>query len=345
MPTLQLAATDLDRAVRAVTRHGARTNIAPAEGLHLAATLSLNLLAAARQCDAHGWPLDGIRDAVGAARAVYAQSPFIRRLQEWPRGYPGDFETVEYILEQRNRATPGTLAYYLEQYALDSPIAQQHRNKVALQAQTLLDAVADAEEEGRAARILVLACGSGADVALVQRSLVRRDVQIVLLDQDHDALAFAMARLGALRDRVAPVGRNVLKGLGSVRDLGPYDLVLAGGLFDYLPDAVAVSLLRYVHDRLLAPGGRMFFTNIAEDDPYRLWIECLGNWNLIHRSAADVSRLAARAGFVDAATEVGRDRTGLALIVSCQRLGEGEAAVAPIEARSGALDDGQSASA
>ncbi|MEZ5289144.1 MAG: hypothetical protein R2712_30940 [Vicinamibacterales bacterium] len=42
--------------------------------------------------------------------------------------------------------------------------------------------------------ILVLACGSGADVALVQRPLVRRDVQIVLLDQDHDALAFAMAR-------------------------------------------------------------------------------------------------------------------------------------------------------
>ncbi|MEZ5288897.1 MAG: class I SAM-dependent methyltransferase [Vicinamibacterales bacterium] len=320
MPTLHLAANDLDRAVRAVTRHGARTNLAPAEGLHLAATLSLNLLAAARQCEQNGWPVDAIRAAVGPAREVYAQSPFVRRLQEWPRGYPGDFETVEYILEQRNRATPGTFGFYAEQYALDCPIAQQHRNKVALQAQAILDAVADAEDDGRTARILVLACGSGADVALVQRPLARRDVQIVLLDQDHDALAVAVARLGALRDRVAPVGRNVLKGLGSVRDLGPFDLVLAGGLFDYLPDAVAVSLLRYVHDRLLAPAGRMFFTNIAEDDPYRLWIECLGNWNLIHRSVADVCRLASKAGFGEPAMEVSRDRTGLALIASCRRL-------------------------
>ncbi|MEZ5289145.1 MAG: hypothetical protein R2712_30945 [Vicinamibacterales bacterium] len=54
---------------------------------------------------------------------------------------------------------------------------------------------------------------------------------------------------------MAPVGRNVLKGLRLGARPGPCDLVLAGGLFDYLPDAVAVSLLRYAHDRLLAPSG------------------------------------------------------------------------------------------
>ena len=31
-------------------------------------------------------------------RALHARSPFVARLQAWPRGYAGDFETVEYIV-------------------------------------------------------------------------------------------------------------------------------------------------------------------------------------------------------------------------------------------------------
>ena len=30
-------------------------------------------------------------------RRIHARSPFVARLQQWPRGYPGDFETVEYL--------------------------------------------------------------------------------------------------------------------------------------------------------------------------------------------------------------------------------------------------------
>jgi hypothetical protein len=32
------------------------------------------------------------------ARAIHARSPFIERLQTWPRGYQGDFETVDYLM-------------------------------------------------------------------------------------------------------------------------------------------------------------------------------------------------------------------------------------------------------
>src|SRR5581483_12083216 len=29
---------------------------------------------------------------------VHRESPFVRRLCDWPRGYPGDFETVEILM-------------------------------------------------------------------------------------------------------------------------------------------------------------------------------------------------------------------------------------------------------
>src|SRR6185436_42187 len=74
-------------------------------------------------------------------RALHARSPFVARLQAWPRGYAGDFETVEYICDAGNKASPGTVPWAIEECALQSPVAQQHRNKVALQARAILSAV------------------------------------------------------------------------------------------------------------------------------------------------------------------------------------------------------------
>ena len=69
-------------------------------------------------------PRETILDELGSVRSLCARSPFVRRLQTWPRGYPGDFETVEYIMNAENRAEPGTLDYWLEQHTLTSDIAQ-----------------------------------------------------------------------------------------------------------------------------------------------------------------------------------------------------------------------------
>lgn len=67
------------------------------------------------------------------AYELHSRSRFVHRLQTWPRGYPGDFETVEWIAAARPQIRQSDPAYWLEWYALNTAIAQQHRNKLAWQ--------------------------------------------------------------------------------------------------------------------------------------------------------------------------------------------------------------------
>jgi len=246
------------------------------------------------------------------ARAIHARSPFVRRLQEWPRGYPGDFETVEYICHGENQAPRGTLEHHCEAYSLNLPIAQQHRNKIHHQAALIMRTLF---AKPSASRILALACGSCPDFELLQPHLGAMAGEIVLNDSDPAALAFASSILESIASRCTFVQGNALKVARRLEQTGPFDLVLAGGLFDYLPDKHAVYLIENVYRGLLAPGGTFFFTNIATNNPYRSLIEYLGDWFLIERSAADIQALCLNAGVPDEAISMRRDETRLTHLI------------------------------
>ncbi|MEO8484229.1 MAG: class I SAM-dependent methyltransferase [Acidobacteriota bacterium] len=307
---------DLDEIVSDFRELGGYARISEADGSHLAISLSHELAHALTERQQRRGSREQILEQIEPARAVYAESPFVRRLQTWPRGYAGDFETIEYLLQQQNHAEPGRFAYWLERYALDSAIAQQHRNKVDLQARAIVDAALVSSTPEDVARILVLAAGGSPDLRQVQTLLSTSRAHIVLLDQDPDALAFSAEQLPLLRERLSLLNRNVVRGLQDARRFGPYSLVVAGGLFDYLPDRMAVLVLRQIRERLLHAGGRVLFTNITEPNPYRYWIEYVGEWCLIHRSESEVRTLCHEAGFADESIEVKSDRTGLARIVT-----------------------------
>lgn len=224
---------------------------------------------------------------------------------------------MEYILDHKNHAEAGTLAFGIEHVALASAIAQQHRNKVRAEARAILDVATARRHASGGAKILVLASGGAADVRMIENQLVECDAHVVLVDQDADALTFARERLPRLAPLLTTVCRNVIRGLVSVRTHGPFDLVVAGGLFDYLPDDLVTRVLQQVRERLLAPDGSVLFTNIAVGNPYRLWIENLASWHLIHRSAETVRSLCVAAGYERSEVSVASDPTGLALIVRC----------------------------
>jgi SAM-dependent methyltransferase len=260
-------------------------------------------------CEAAGLVRADVCADLQPVRALHSRSPFVHRLQQWPRGYAGDFETVEWLCDARNRAEPGTVPWAIEHCALQSPIAQQHRNKVSHQARTILGAVLARPE----ARILSVGCGGCRDLSLIQDYVPETSGTFVLVDQDEAALAFARDRLDGLGGRCHLVQGRVPRVLAQVRALGPFDLAVAGGLFDYLPDRWAVATLAALRP-LLAPSGRVLFSNIACGNPFRPWIEYLADWFLIERGEADVRRLLEAAGYDAAGAHVSRDSTGLALL-------------------------------
>ncbi|HUP62129.1 MAG TPA: class I SAM-dependent methyltransferase [Thermoanaerobaculia bacterium] len=267
-------------------------------------------------CEAAGMSRTEIVEVLAPVRAIHARSPFVRRLQEWPRGYPGDFETVEYICDSENRAPRGTVEYHCESYSLNLPIAQQHRNKVRHQAARIMRTLF---ARPAASRVLALACGSCPDFELIQPHLASLAGEIYLNDSDPAAIAFAESTFDSVASRCRFVLGNALKVARKMEQIGSFDLVIAGGLFDYLPEKHAVYLIENVYRGLLAPGGTFFFTNIAHGNPWRSLIEYLGDWFLIERTEEDIRALCEAASVPREAVSIRRDETGLALLIEVTR--------------------------
>lgn len=272
------------------------------------------ICAAILRCEDADMTRDEIVQLLEPVRRVHARSPFVARLQTWPRGYPGDFETVEYLIDATNRAE-GLLARSCEAYALSRSIAQQHRNKVHHQAARLMRTLRS--NPGRT-RIASIACGSCPDLRLIADHLPSLIGDLWLNDLDPDALAFSRLALHEVADRCHFRQADALT-FARRLERGAFDLILAGGLFDYLDERPATLLIQMAY-RALAPGGTFYFTNIAAGNPYRSLIEYFGNWTLIERTEADLTRYCANAGIPRANITMRREETGLALLVEVAKL-------------------------
>jgi len=273
-----------------------------------------SLACATRVAEASGVLPPEILRVVEPARRAHAMSPLINRFQTWPRGYPGDFETIEWLYESRNEAEPGTFAFSLEQCALNSVLAQQHRNKIDWQARRAEDICSSCHD--KSPRILSVGCGGSIDLRQCLKHLQNVDAEIVLNDYDAGALQHSAARLSGLRSTL--IKGHVLRAAREILGNGPYDLVLAGGLFDYLLDEQLQSLLpRLVGS--LSPNGALCFTNMVSDNPYRTWMTYFANWALIHRSEVEVNRLVHSIRRNDVSWNATRDATGLAILVHVRR--------------------------
>lgn len=281
-------------------------------------------IAACRQLEIEGESPDRIRACTAPVRTLLARSPFLRHLQEWPRGYAGDFEVVEQLVSATNRSEPGTWAWYLEESALHSAAAQQHGRKVQWQAERLRQhlrrsTISEACDAGdQPMRLLVLACGGARDLESALGPDRYPRAEVTLNDIDCDALALAVSRVEGRVGTLDVRHGNAIEACRELRTGPRFQAVLAGGLFDYLDDRTATLLLRLVRG-LLEPGGALFFTNIARGNPTRPWMEYAADWRLIERDEDDVARLAHVAGFAREQLRIDYDQTRLAMLVELAR--------------------------
>jgi hypothetical protein len=235
-----------------------------------------------------------------------------------PHGYAGDHEMLSRICEQSCCGDPlGRVfdRYFLRQAAPEAVRARTQHTAAMLVAQCLRRP----RQEYRIASV-----GSGPALDLFQAlSSLSPDrlgaVRVRLLDLDPNALDMARTKLepllpqGSLEAERTNLYR-LPQGTRGAAELHSPDFLVCAGLFDYLDDDPATSLLSLFW-RQLADGGMLLVGNFAPHNPSRAYMEWIGNWYLKYRTPGELERLATRAGIPRQQYRIGCERTGVDLFL------------------------------
>jgi hypothetical protein len=138
---------------------------------------------------------------------------------------------------------------------------------------------------------------------------------------DPDALAYAraLACTAGTLNSFSFVHGNVVQMARCGKPLQQKQhIIYCIGLFDYLPDRVAVAVLNWAYALLLS-GGTLLVGNVDTANPTRAYMDHLLDWRLIHRSADQLRQLFARSHFGEQPVDVTRDATGVQLFAASVR--------------------------
>ncbi len=244
-----------------------------------------------------------------------------------PRGYAGDYELLGRMYE--NRLCDDPLGKLLDRYFQEDAAPVAVRNRMRMIAEWIVAEVREraAPSATRPIRIAIVGSAFGLDVrdAFVQlTSGERAAVAIALLDLDPAAVEFARAQILPLAaaESVTGVSGSILKlpvRPQLAEPLQGTDLLFCPGIFDYLNDDEAASMLRLFYERL-APGGRMTVFQFAPHNPSRALMEWIGNWYLIYRDELQFRSVANRSAIPSSAMEFGAEPLGVDLFVTARKV-------------------------
>lgn len=210
------------------------------------------------------------------------RDPFTRRSFDKPRGYAGDAVMLDLIYTDRPElATDDPVGLQILEYTRNRPAPQAVKARRDRLAQ-LIDATVARRPQ---ARILALAAGHLREVDIARSLVADFGGEIVALDQDAESLAVIGRDYAdrGVRTIHAPI-RDVIAGR---LDLQGFDLVYAAGLFDYLPQPVARTLVKHMY-AMLNPGGDALVANFMTGIEDVGYMESFMDWHLIYRNHAEM---------------------------------------------------------
>ncbi len=140
-----------------------------------------------------------------------------------------------------------------------------------------------------------------------------------MIDRDIKALEFARTRLNSLEGKLQYIQGNVIQAVYKLESTEGFDLVVAGGLFDYLTKPVVKYLIKHIYYYLLKPNGKLIFTNIVKGNPYRPFMEYFGNLTLVERDEEDILDICQQLGLNQQVINLTKDEDNLRLIVEINK--------------------------
>ena len=237
-----------------------------------------------------------------------------------PRGYAGDFFSIEMVYRDQAAGTD-EMGQLIDRCFLDLCAAAAVRNRRGLLAREIMKSVQQAS--GRTALITSLACGPAREVFDVFADLEdQKRLSATLIDMDTQALAFveeAAAEKG-LSEQLHLTAANLIYLAVGRRSLEiePQDLIYSIGLIDYFGDQLVIKLLNYIHS-ILRPGGRVILGNFHPDNPTKALQDHVLDWQLIHRSEADMDRLFQSSAFARPSSNIYFEPQRINLFAECVR--------------------------
>jgi extracellular factor (EF) 3-hydroxypalmitic acid methyl ester biosynthesis protein len=212
--------------------------------------------------------------------------PMTRRAFEKPRGYAGDAELLDYIYGIRPLpADTPCLGAAVYGYALQAPAPSAVRARRDILAARIDVLAAEIERP----RILAVACGHLREAQKSDAVAEGRVGDFFALDQDRMSLALVEREQSA--QGVKPVHgsvKSILKGETVFSDL---DFAYSTGLYDYLPQPVAIKLTNRLFG-MLKPGGRLLLANFLPDVMSLGYMETFMGWPLIYRTDEEMADVA-----------------------------------------------------
>ena len=231
----------------------------------------------------------------------FLQSQFVRRALDKPLGYAGDYGVNEMLFENKEHGI-SPLSKLLSHYALNTGPARAHRNRLPWAHDHLWQKMRDTAEKPM--HVLSFACGP--ERILREFLLQGGTCEITLCDADNRALEYCrrdfnkIARRTGINVPIHPVelsATRLLKDPTTVEVLQQptngkgYDMILVLGLLDYLPAAAATNLIDILTG-LLKPGADILLTNVHSRNPWRSFMEYIGEWCVIAREECEFRELA-----------------------------------------------------
>ena len=224
-------------------------------------------------------------------RAVLSESWIMHRSLTKPRGLAGDHLLLDAFYTRRTSTT--VVGRFLDDFVLDCAAGRAVVERKRYVTRWIDERLA-AQPTALIADIACGPCRLESDVLSGPRA---QRARFLAMDGDEEALAYAQrildgdSRVQLWHENAIRIARDPY----AAAPLAGADLLVSLGLFDYLPDRIAVRLLR-VLARSIRPGGEMLIGNFAADNPSRLFMEWFGDWPLIHRTEQEFLYLFEQAG-------------------------------------------------
>jgi len=255
------------------------------------------------------------REMVG----IYAyQSNFVKRAYDKPRGYPGDYRTIELVYN--NRPVSEGIGRYFDKYFLGNEYAIAVRNRKDKIKQMLKDAISNSDKG--TINILNIACGSCREIKELFQDdkYPHKNIQFTLIDQDEEALSYSRKilshlpgniRLTLLRENVYDFIKDDIVDKSYSKKSGCYDLIYTIGLADYLPDRALENLIKYCFT-LLLPKGKMILAHKNIDKYKPLLPDWFCDWTFYPRTQTGLIELVkSRADIQDRDIIVDKEESGI----------------------------------